>query len=149
MVVYAGLSLTHSHTEETHIFCFSPGRAYRCVCVCVRVMQGRNAAYFIRAAESPFFSHWFWVVLRSDHLRAPLISSVLGCIRPNHVGWVFKYLSCRIVMFSYANTPLSPSLTFSSQEPAGGYRSDKRSRRGRGEQTLGLDGRRGSEKEMG
>lgn len=56
---------------------------------------------------------------------------------------------CVIIVSSYANTPLSPSVTFSSQDPGGGYRSDKRKRRGRVEGTLGLDGRRESENEKG
>lgn len=54
-----------------------------------------------------------------------------------------------IIVSSYANTTLSPSVTFSSQDPGGGYRSDKRNVRGRVEGMLGLDGRRVSKNEKG
>lgn len=54
-----------------------------------------------------------------------------------------------IIVSSYGNTSLSPSVTFSSQDPGGGYRSDKRNGRGRVEGMLGLDGRRESENEKG
>lgn len=54
-----------------------------------------------------------------------------------------------IIVSSYGNTPLCPSVTFSSQDRGGGYRSDKRNGRGRVEGTLGLDGRRESENEKG
>ncbi len=54
-----------------------------------------------------------------------------------------------IIVSSYGNTSQSPSVTFSSQDPGGGYRSDKQNGRGRVEGTLGLDGRRESENEKG